>query len=376
MPKAKFKSIISTRRRAKKARMETTEPTVQPGQVLASVSEPQATLATNVPGTSAHVELPSLVLSTASQTAPSTNVTVTQPQTAMVSGSANQVQPEMNAIAPIDVATSSKGTVGNDTCMQPDMFLPNSSLPSMANSTQLSLGYHVDNSTKQKIANGEYINLALLLVRDPSKLQVSTLSMDAQGQIIAQPKNTNKITSIDKWTDAFLIFASIYLTAHPNKTQQLLKYLHDVRLGAEKSQGWVTYDEQYRLRMAINPNGNWGVIDNELWLVYMSPSVAYNNQRASTYYKCFDYNYKGKCTRLQCTYTHRCLKCNDMHPALLCLSSQAASAQTSLNLNRAFRANGPVGQQPQFQTPYQSYAKRQPGLQARPLGPGRFPYKN
>ncbi|XP_061195129.1 uncharacterized protein LOC133203349 [Saccostrea echinata] len=111
MPKAKFKSIISTRRRAKKKSTDGDNGAY--GQVLASVSEPQATPATNVPGTSAHVELPSLVLSTASQTAPSTNVTVTQPQTAMVTGSANQVQPEMNAIAPIDVSTSSKELISS-----------------------------------------------------------------------------------------------------------------------------------------------------------------------------------------------------------------------------------------------------------------------
>lgn len=88
-----------------------------------------------------------------------------------------------------------------------------------------------------------------LLVRDPTKTQSSTLSVDSQGQLVVHPKQTNTISSVDNWTDAFLIFASIYLQAHPNKTQQMLKYMHDIRLGAEKAIGWVTYDEQYRLRI-------------------------------------------------------------------------------------------------------------------------------
>lgn len=51
--------------------------------------------------------------------------------------------------------------------------------------------------------------------------------------IIAQPETQNKITTIERWTDVFLIFLSIYTNAHSQKTQQIVKYLHDVRLGAE-----------------------------------------------------------------------------------------------------------------------------------------------
>ena len=80
----------------------------------------------------------------------------------------------------------------------------------MANCTQLSLGYNVDKATRQKIVSGEYLHLGALLVRDPTKSQVSTLSLDTQDQLVAQPKSVAKIASIDNWTEAFLIFASIY----------------------------------------------------------------------------------------------------------------------------------------------------------------------
>ena len=35
-----------------------------------------------------------------------------------------------------------------------------------------------------------------------------------------------KFASIEKWTDAFLIFASIYLRKYPGKLQEILQYMN------------------------------------------------------------------------------------------------------------------------------------------------------
>ena len=35
--------------------------------------------------------------------------------------------------------------------------------------------------------------------------------------------------TIEKWTDAFTVYISIYTSAHPEKYQALLKYMHIVR---------------------------------------------------------------------------------------------------------------------------------------------------
>ncbi|XP_078331937.1 uncharacterized protein LOC111128733 isoform X2 [Crassostrea virginica] len=211
------------------------------------------------------------------------------------------------------------------------------SLPIMANCTQLSL---VDKATRHKIVSGEYVHLGALLVRDPTKSQASTLSLDTQGQLVAQPKSLAKIASTDNWTEAFLIFASIYLEAHPDRTQQILKYMHDIRLGAETSKGWVVYDEQYRLKMSISPFNNWGVIDSELWLVYMTPkpaAVQSKPQSLGTNLKCFDYNYRAACQRTSCPYLHRCLKCNNINPAIHCFNSQPTFNQNPSNVQPHFR---------------------------------------
>lgn len=99
--------------------------------------------------------------------------------------------------------------------------------------------------------------------------------------------------SIQRWSDAFLIYLSIYVAVHPLRREHLIKYMHNIRLGTQQSNGWAIYDEQFRFRMAHNPFQDWGIVDNELWLSYMTPSLykPVNNPQP----KCFDNNFKGNC---------------------------------------------------------------------------------
>ena len=250
-------------------------------------------------------------------------------------------------------------------------------VPVILNTTQFNLGYHVEQSVKDKIIKGEYINLANLLVRDPAKQNSSLLMLDSQGQIISKPKSPNKITSIERWSDAFLIFVSIFILAHPDKTLQLLKYMHDVRLGAEKSNGWVTYDEQFRLRMSINPSQNWGVVDSELWLLYMTPTLG---KSSPVQHKCYEYNNKGNCNKIQCSYAHRCLKCNNLHPAIMCTATNNAyheknntpGRQFQTSFNYPFRTWPNQGQQ-QSNTGHNASTTSTWQQYQRPMVRGKFP---
>ena len=84
----------------------------------------------------------------------------------------------------------------------------------------------------------EYINLSILLkgAVELNDVQVeSFLGLDKNGHIVPKPKlNIDKISSIEKWTDAFLIFSSIYTEAHPEHSQGLLHYIFIIREAAAK----------------------------------------------------------------------------------------------------------------------------------------------
>lgn len=100
--------------------------------------------------------------------------------------------------------------------------------------------------------------------------------LDLKGNIIAQPKQSNKIISIERWTYPFHIYFSTYVAVHLVMTQQLIKYIHDIHLDAQFN-SWRT----------------------------TSVVMAHNHSRYQS----------------QCVYAHQCLKYNGSHPYLLCVNT-------------------------------------------------------
>lgn len=81
---------------------------------------------------------------------------------------------------------------------------------------------------------GQYIDVASLLqnynvVEAPIPQKITMIN----GELVQQQKQYHKITSIENWTDAFIVYMSIYCEAHPDKFQNILKYMNTIRLGAK-----------------------------------------------------------------------------------------------------------------------------------------------
>ena len=175
------------------------------------------------------------------------------------------------------------------------------------------LGRNVSQSNKDNIMMGQYIDLALLL-QNSNLIEASNqqkLSI-VQGQLVIQQKQQPKITNIELWTDAFLIFLSIYCSAHVQKIQGLLKYMNTVRLGAKRCGtnhfGCKQYDKQFKLNIADNLNANWADVDVELWLLYINPHNVNESFTSNMIYKCYAFNYNGVCSKQNCTYSHCCIR--------------------------------------------------------------------
>ncbi|KAJ8318056.1 LOW QUALITY PROTEIN: hypothetical protein KUTeg_003147 [Tegillarca granosa] len=116
----------------------------------------------------------------------------------------------------------------------------------------------------------------------------------------------------------------IVSTAYPHSITGILKYIHTIRLGASRSSGdsWKTYDIQFRLRKFKNPEMSWAVVDQELWLLYMSyqHNSTITKPVSASFNKSYDYNYKAFCSKKPCTYSHLCIRCSQTHPHLKCKS--------------------------------------------------------
>jgi len=193
------------------------------------------------------------------------------------------------------------------------------------------LACNVAQSVKQKIVLGEYIDMATLLTNSNANSSDTQKIAFLHGELVVQPKQSQqKITSVEVWTDAFIIYLSIYCSAHPDKFHDLLKYMNTIRLGAKQSTiGWRLYDEQFRLRKAQNPTSSWANIDTELWLLYMHGAMSPVLPTISKVNKCYGFNYNGVCGKQTCHYSHTCMRCFGTHPLKFCHKSNAGGVSNT-----------------------------------------------
>ncbi|XP_021358664.1 uncharacterized protein LOC110453821 [Mizuhopecten yessoensis] len=205
------------------------------------------------------------------------------------------------------------------------LFPPSNPLPITCAHT--SLGANVSPGNRQIIISGQYIDLGLLLLNGPSEQGEQLLMLNKKGKLITKAKINERIVSVEKWTDAMMVFATIYGSAHPAKHPDLLRYISTVRLGPARSPGgwgWKRYDEQFRLRQALDPDSSWAAVDMELWLLCMTGQTASTRPSAPATSSqqgrlmCFDFNYKGSCFKSPCSYVHACTQCGGNHSANVC----------------------------------------------------------
>ena len=186
--------------------------------------------------------LPPTCTATTVSSMPDTNLTGYPDSTSL----RNTVQNVPTATPPAQSQIVSGNQLGN-TIKFTD--LSTLSQPKQIMSTHSDLGLNVSQSLKEKNHKGEYVELALLLAKTQSNSNAAKISL-YYGELVLRPDISRKnITSIEQWTSAFIIFSSIYCSAHPDRFNELLKYMyiHIIRLDAERSSlGWRYYDEQFR----------------------------------------------------------------------------------------------------------------------------------
>ena len=155
-------------------------------------------------------------------------------------------------------------------------------------------------------------------------------------------KKYTPIKSIHTWTSAFMIYASIMLEKLSSKGLELIKYMQTVRMAATRghAEGWIQYNEQYRLCKAHSPSSSWDVVDMELWMLLVStlktthtfdsgfPKQQYQGSNNRQDNRSLEFNCRGIVCKLfnkgfcsfgkKCKFPHKCSKCNGNHPLTSC----------------------------------------------------------
>ena len=200
----------------------------------------------------------------------------------------------------------------NATALHPDFCQP-------------SLASHLTKTTTTAITNSEYVGFATFLPMS------SLLEVGAQGVTIPLPATSKrpKITSIEKWLDAFAIFSSVLVSIYPSCATALIAYQQLIRDAARKFPGmaWYVYDVEFRCRASHNLSLNWVERDVQLYLDTFtglansgcrtcsssdhhadSCPLSSPRSRASPTQSdlCYNFNNGHPCAPSPCPYKHRC----------------------------------------------------------------------
>ncbi|KAJ1145794.1 hypothetical protein NDU88_012078 [Pleurodeles waltl] len=115
------------------------------------------------------------------------------------------------------------------------------------------LGAHLMPATKEKIWKGEYVEMLKLLHRE---VRAKEGSKEEEYELAKRPRVP---VTIENWTAAFLIYASVYYERHPEREVALFKYMDVIRKAYLNFGGyaWAQYDEEFRARMAADEEAQW-----------------------------------------------------------------------------------------------------------------------
>ena len=185
---------------------------------------------------------------------------------------------------------------------------------------------HVDDKIIQKIKEGKFVDLAKLLPKDNPSFEEDDDENDLQfvtkgGKTFYLPavgkhRDQSTINSYSKWEAAFQVYVGIYTKANPERNQEMIQHIFNIR-SAARDYAWsnvYAYDQLFRHMMSKNPHRNWGKIVTRSWVnVPREPIVRGNNGHNSKQPKkqkdcCWRFN-RGECTDENCCFQHKCWKC-------------------------------------------------------------------
>ena len=145
------------------------------------------------------------------------------------------------------------------------------------------VGSHIDELTKRKIANGEYIDFTKLIPKDKV-----TMEDDNRMEIInkggltywlpVNDRESSAITNFNRWEQAFRVFSNIFTAFHPGKAGELFQYNHIIHTAAQTF-AWKNvyrYDKEFRIHMAKH-HPYRSVILQQAWSMCLKDKVSGNS---------------------------------------------------------------------------------------------------
>ena len=229
----------------------------------------------------------------------------------------------------------------NDQCMQPDCTYTEYKPLGKPLFTK------INGKLKEKIISNEFVDMADIL-DPPSDLEPFDfhLSVKHNGRVGLTSGKKRKYLTIESWTDAFSIFASVLRQSNKSNSdlpEDLAIYMDLVRSIQKDGGDWYHYDMSFRKSRQADVSISWRQVDQVLYSRALmkklgGASVASSSFRNQSFRRfCFKFN-EGKPCPTNCKYPHICSTCFKSHSKLQCWRSKddkygnkASSSKSSLS---------------------------------------------
>ncbi|CAI5776639.1 finger 703-like [Podarcis lilfordi] len=194
-------------------------------------------------------------------------------------------------------------------------------------STDFILGNHLSQKKRNKILNGDYVDMFTLL--PPTKLIGKGERRRSSGK--GRYRTPRAERTFKNWLDGYQVFMGVVCAAYPRRSMDLVAYLAHVRRAHSLAgeQAALTYDENFRRNASLLPSTRWDLTDPNFWGEDVNPYIEKKNQGPNKAGKtevkrrrlCWEFN-KGACSRPSCKYLHECDRCWGNHPASACFKNK------------------------------------------------------
>ena len=207
-------------------------------------------------------------------------------------------------------------------------------------------GATLDAKTRQKIIQGEYIDLGVLAPRSDSASSLNVRHTQGyNSQVSLTPSRPRQAADIFEWIRWFSIYAAVYTEKWPASSPQMWTYLPKIIRLYKKTPNsfvWRTYDELFRRMKEKSPKLPWHVINphlmeeaEEILLIQQSTKKREQGKgkdgqkfiKLPSNGTCHRYNRGRECQVSKCKFSHTCSHCRADHPAVRCksVSSQVSN---------------------------------------------------
>ena len=187
---------------------------------------------------------------------------------------------------------------------------------------------HVDEVTRRKIENCEFVEFSKLLPKHKGNIQgeednrMQMVNHNGRAYYVpASDLERAEINSLFRWEQAFRVFSDIFIRKFPNKPSELIQYNHIIHTAA-LSAPWdnvAAYDREFRRHIARHLLRSWGIILQQAWTFHIkdkSSSQTRGNEQRNEWGTpgrkkelCWRFN-RGKCSYgMNCKFDHKCGAC-------------------------------------------------------------------